>query len=228
MSSNMTSLTSPSGEILEMLQHLVNAVRNLLGFVYWGYNPTQYGVIKEVRGDNGQQSKAFFVFEKKTHLVPFQTWFTSHVKFNLDSGWLSRSSQYIPIIPLTTIIPSKRDDDYLCIESWPFSSSLHCSPLQFGIKYPQSPLCITSKTIQLNVIQKKTSVCFFSKRWFQKRPKSGLNVGSISVKLVMWDKFKNTLLCWLFVSNLPQTGSKSNFISFFYFLSNRETAFLTW
>jgi len=33
-SSDMTSLTSPSDEILEMLQHLVNAVRNLLGCVY--------------------------------------------------------------------------------------------------------------------------------------------------------------------------------------------------
>jgi len=32
--SNMTSLTSPSGEKFEMLQHIVNAVRNLLGFVY--------------------------------------------------------------------------------------------------------------------------------------------------------------------------------------------------
>ena len=61
----MTSLTSLGDEKFEMLQHLANAVRNLLGFVYWGYNLTQYAVIKEVGGGNGQQSKAFFVFEKK-------------------------------------------------------------------------------------------------------------------------------------------------------------------
>jgi len=67
MSSNMTSLTSPSGEILEMLQHLVNAVRNLLGFVYWGYNLTQYGVIKEVRGDNGL-NLAIFNDQETTHI----------------------------------------------------------------------------------------------------------------------------------------------------------------
>jgi len=66
-SSNMTSLTSPSDEILEMLQHLVNAVRNLLGFAYWGYNLTQYGVIKEVRGDNGL-NLAIFDDQEKTHI----------------------------------------------------------------------------------------------------------------------------------------------------------------
>jgi hypothetical protein len=61
----MTSLTSP-GEMFEMLQHLVNAVCNLLGFVYWGYNLTQYGVIKEVGGDNGL-NLAIFNDQETTH-----------------------------------------------------------------------------------------------------------------------------------------------------------------
>jgi len=65
-SSNMTSLTSPSGEMFEMLQHLVNADRNLLEFVYWGYNLTQYGVIKEVRGGNGL-NLAIFDDQETTH-----------------------------------------------------------------------------------------------------------------------------------------------------------------
>jgi hypothetical protein len=63
--SNMTSLTSPSDEILEMLQNLVKAVRNLSGCVYWGYNLTQYGVIKEVRGGNGL-NLAIFDDQEKT------------------------------------------------------------------------------------------------------------------------------------------------------------------
>jgi len=97
-SSNMTSLTSPSGEILEILQYLVNAVRNLLGCVYWGYNLTQYAVIKEVGGGNGQQSKAFFVFEKKpeknTHLVPL----TDMVQFSCK--FQSRFELIIRVSPI--------------------------------------------------------------------------------------------------------------------------------
>jgi len=66
-SSNMTLLTSPSDEILEMLQHLVNADRNLLGFAYWGYNLTQYKVIKEVGGGNGL-NLAIFNDQETTHI----------------------------------------------------------------------------------------------------------------------------------------------------------------
>jgi hypothetical protein len=67
MRSDMTSLTSPSGEILEMLQHLMDVVCNLLGFVYWGYNQTQYGVIKEVGGGNGL-NLAIFNDQETTHI----------------------------------------------------------------------------------------------------------------------------------------------------------------
>jgi hypothetical protein len=67
MNSDMTSLTSLSGEVFEMLQHLVNGVRNLLGFVYWGYNLTQYVVIKEVGGGNGL-NLAIFNDQETTHI----------------------------------------------------------------------------------------------------------------------------------------------------------------
>ena len=66
-SSNMTSLTPPGDEMFEMFQHLVNAVRNSLGCVYWGYNLTQYAVIKEVGGGNGL-NLAIFNDQETTHI----------------------------------------------------------------------------------------------------------------------------------------------------------------
>jgi len=129
MSSNMTPLTPLGDEILEMLQHLVNAVRNLLGFAYWGYNLTQYGVIKEVRGDNGL-NLAIFDDQETTHTFgSFSDMVQFSCKLQSQFELIIQSLQYISIISLIiTIIPSKRDNNYLRIKSWPFSSSLHCSP----------------------------------------------------------------------------------------------------